>query len=326
MKKVFALAVASLFSVVAIQAQTKTDKAEVQWGPDMDIKTDGQFGSVMDDVNDAVFLSMSSKKEWLIQRMDGLKVSYQKPVEMEMDKDDLSNEGVVFTNENVIIFTSLYDKKAGVNQLYASIYDQAGFGQLKRFEKVASISAEKSKNPGQFGIYTSPDRSKVLVALYQPEEKDKEAKEKFELQVYDNDLQQLWAQQVALPYEDDLYGFESLRLDNDGSVLMLGTVSAEKREGKALKREGKPSYEYHLLTFKRIAQYRKTIPSWLQTNSCKTFNWALDKTATSFARASSATKAVSVHAAHSSCVWTVPQSRSSTRATRSSVTTLLRST
>jgi hypothetical protein len=62
MKKVFALAVASLFSVVAIQAQTKTDKAEVQWGPDMDIKTDGQFGSVMDDVNDAVFLSMSSKK------------------------------------------------------------------------------------------------------------------------------------------------------------------------------------------------------------------------------------------------------------------------
>jgi hypothetical protein len=45
--------------------------------------------------------------------MDGLKVSYQKPVEMEMDKDDLSNEGVVFTNENVIIFTSLYDKKAG---------------------------------------------------------------------------------------------------------------------------------------------------------------------------------------------------------------------
>jgi hypothetical protein len=209
---------------VAIQAQTKTDKAEVQWGPDMDIKTDGQFGSVMDDVNDAVFLSMSSKKEWLIQRMDGLKVSYQKPVEMEMDKDDLSNEGVVFTNENVIIFTSLYDKKAGVNQLYASIYDQAGFGQLKRFEKVASISAEKSKNPGQFGIYTSPDRSKVLVALYQPEEKDKEAKEKFELQVYDNDLQQLWAQQVALPYEDDLYGFESLRLDNDGSVLMLGTV------------------------------------------------------------------------------------------------------
>jgi hypothetical protein len=122
---------------------------------------------------------------------------------------------------------------------------------LKRFEKVASISAEKSKNPGQFGIYTSPDRSKVLVALYQPEEKDKEAKEKFELQVYDNDLQQLWAQQVALPYEDDLYGFESLRLDNDGSVLMLGTVSAEKREGKALKREGKPSYEYHLLTFKK---------------------------------------------------------------------------
>ncbi|MBK9421575.1 MAG: hypothetical protein IPN44_11085 [Flavobacteriales bacterium] len=251
MRRSFMVALTTAMCVSASWAQTRTDKAEVQWGPDMDFKTDGQFSYVMDDIGDAVFLRMSRKKEALVQRMDGLKVSYQKPMELEMDKDDLTSEGTVFTKDNVIVFSSMFDKKAGINQLYASTYDQAGFGQLKRFEKVASISAEKSKNNGGFSVYSSPDRSKVLVGLYPPNDKDKDAKTSFELRVYDADMQQLWAQQFTLPYEDGLFSIESLRLDNDGSVLMLGTKSAEKREGRALKREGKPSYVYHLLTFKQ---------------------------------------------------------------------------
>lgn len=43
----------------------------MQWGPDMDFKTDGQFNFVMDDAGEAVFVSMSRKKELLIQRIDG---------------------------------------------------------------------------------------------------------------------------------------------------------------------------------------------------------------------------------------------------------------
>lgn len=168
-----------------------------------------------------------------------------------MDKEDLTNEGVIFTKDNVITFTSLFDKKAGIKQLYASTYDQAGFGQLKHFEKIASISAEKAKNSGNFNIYHSPDRSKIAVSLSAPIDKDKEAKEGFEIRVYNADMEQLWSQQIVLPYEDDLFGYESLRIDNDGSLVILGTKYAEKREGKALRREGKPSYEYHLLTFKQ---------------------------------------------------------------------------
>lgn len=235
------------FASITGFAQTKTDKATVTWGADMDFKTDGMFDGVIDDSGETTYMLMTRKRDVFLQRMDGLKVTWQKQLELELDKDDLDQEGTYITKDQIIVFTSRFDKKAKSTQLYANTYDQDGFKPIKRFEKIASIAAEKAKNAGGFNVRLSPDKSKVLVELLRPNEKD--AKEGFELRVYDSELNQLWGQEVQLPYEDELFGTESMRVDNDGSVLLLGTLAAEKREGKALKREGKPSYEYHLLTF-----------------------------------------------------------------------------
>ena len=237
-----------LFSFIPASAQKKTDKAEVKWGKDMTVKEDGQFVDVIGDVDNSTFVIMRRKKEVLIQRMDGVKVIWQKPVELELDKNDLTIRQIILTKTEVLVFTHYYDKKGNEKRLYLSTYDQAGFKQLKRFEKIATIPADKQSNTGSFIISSSPDRSKVLVQVLPPYEK-KEDIERSTMNVYDADMQLQWSQEFRLPYTDVDYRVESQHVDNDGSVIVLGLKYAEKKERKALKRDNKSTYEYHLLVY-----------------------------------------------------------------------------
>ena len=237
-----------LLAFMPARAQKKTDKANVKWGKDMTIKEDGQFIDVIDDLDNSTFVLMRRKKDILIQRMDGLKVVWQKPVEMELDKKDLTIKNIILTKTDILVFFRFYDKKENENRLYMSAYDQAGFKQLKRFEKIASIPADKQSNTGAFIVSASPDRSKVLVQVLPPYEK-KEDIERSTMNVYDADMQLQWSQEFRLPYTDVDYRVESQRVDNDGSVLVLGVKYADKKERKALKRDSKSTYEYHLLVY-----------------------------------------------------------------------------
>lgn len=240
----FAIAATAGFS---LHAQKKTDKADVKWGADMTIKDNGQFDYVIDDVDNSTFMLMRRKKDVLVQRMDGLKVAWQKPVDLELDKKDLTIHTTILTKTDILVFCNYYDKKDDENRLYLSSYDQASFKPLKHFEKVASIPAFKSSNTEAFIISSSPDRSKVLVQVLPP--LDKEGVERSSMNVYDADMQLQWSQEFSLPFTDVEYRVESQRVDNDGSVLVLGVKYADKKEKKVLKRQNKSTYEYHLLVY-----------------------------------------------------------------------------
>ncbi len=85
-------------------AQTKTGKAHVEWGPDQTAKEHGYFSYVIDDVGNSTFLAVDKKKEFLIQRMDGLRTMWQKPVDLEWDGEDLAVERILLTNKEVLVF------------------------------------------------------------------------------------------------------------------------------------------------------------------------------------------------------------------------------
>ncbi|MBZ0207817.1 MAG: hypothetical protein K8H89_15990 [Flavobacteriales bacterium] len=244
------LALLLAFSVLAFvpaHAQKKTDKADVKWGADMTIKDNGKFRYVIGDVDNSSFIVVRRKKDVLIQRMDGVKVAWQKPVDLELDEKDLSIHTIILTKTDILVFCYYYDKKDNETRLYLSSYDQASFMPLKHFEKVATIPALKSSNTGAFIISSSPDRSKVLVQVLPPF--DKEDLERSSMNVYDADMQLQWSQEFSLPYTDADYRVESQRVDNDGSVLVLGVKYADRKEKKALKRANKSTYEYHLLVY-----------------------------------------------------------------------------
>jgi len=114
-------------------------------------------------------------------------------------------------------------------------------------ERIATLDVEKRRYSGTFVVRVSPDKAKVLVSQNLPFEK--EGRERFSLNVYDAEMTPLWDRMVDLPYLDSEFSVEETRLANDGSVIMIGNKYAEKREAKELKKDGKATYEYHLLVY-----------------------------------------------------------------------------
>ncbi|MCC6838866.1 MAG: hypothetical protein IT230_01770 [Flavobacteriales bacterium] len=228
-------------------AQTKTDKAQVKWGPEQTTKEHGTFDYVIDDLGNSAYLAVYRKKDFFIQRMDGVRTMWQRPVELEWDGEDLTVERILLTNKEVLVFASLFSKKDSEHRLYLQTFSQADLSPLKSWDRVAVIAAEKAANKGGFHISASPDRSKILVHVMPP--LDKEDVEKSRMNVYDADMNPLWRQDFQLPYTDKQFTVESQRLDNDGSVVVLGVKYADKLESKELKRANKATYEYHLLVY-----------------------------------------------------------------------------
>jgi len=246
MHKTFLLFSAALFLAPSLHAQSKTDKADVTWGAEEDIKKDGTFEYVIADDGDAVYQSMSRKRDLFVQRMDlGLHVTYQKQIDLELDKKKLVLRRTLITQDNVVVFASYYDKKLDENQLYTETYAKSDFSPVKRLTKIARIPAEKASQAGSFDVEVSPDKSKVMIYMAIPNEK--EESRKFEIQVFDSDMKPLWSKDITLPYPSDEFTVGQVEIDNDGSVVGLGKKFAEKHEAKELKRAGKATYEHHLL-------------------------------------------------------------------------------
>lgn len=237
-----------------VSAQTKTEAADVNWGPELDDKTDGDFQYVIGQDKEAIYQVMRRRKDLLVQRMDmNMKASYQKPLELELDKKDLTLEGVRLVGKNIIVFTSLFDKKNDQNNMYMKVYNADDFNPKGRMEMIARIPAEKKNNKGSFDVYTSPDDSKVMVELEAPRERKKDqkvAKEAFIVKVFDGEMNALWDGELELPYLDNEFRRESVRVDNDGSVVMLGVKYTSKAEARERKRDGQSTYDYTFVVFK----------------------------------------------------------------------------
>ncbi|MBS1945372.1 MAG: hypothetical protein JST98_09300 [Bacteroidetes bacterium] len=230
-----------------VSAQKKTNKANVKWGPDMDVKENGNFEYVIGDAGNSTFLAVAVKKDLHIQRMDGLKTAWQKPLDLKLDKKDLDLKKIILTKNNILVFASRYDKKDNENRLYVSTYDQSGMKPLKVLQPLSVIAADKAANSGSFSVSTSPDRSKVLVRITPPREKN--GAERSKMEMYDDGMQLLWSQEFTLPYNDEEFLVEAQRADNDGTVMVLGIKYAVKQERRELKRANKATYEYHLLVY-----------------------------------------------------------------------------
>lgn len=312
------LAITALSLTLSVTAQTKTDKAHVNWGADMDKKEDGTFMDVIDDIDNSTFMVMGRHNKPFIQRMDGVKVAWQKPLELKMDKNDLELRRILLTENEILVFATHYSKKDNENSLYLSTYDQAGMKQQKRFVKLASIDAPKSSNPGAFNISSSPDHSKVLVHVMPPFEKNEA--EKSRMDVYDAQMQMQWSQDFVLPYTDSEFRLESQRVDNDGSVLVVGVKYAEKQEKRALKRQNKATYEYHMLIYKGDSPVPEDRAITVPDRFLQDMTISLADEGISSVRASSATKTASMCAARFICGLTGPPSRSFIRVIRNSAT------
>ena len=230
-----------------IAAQPKTDNAAVDLGPEQDERETGSFGYIFGQSPDAVYMTMNKKKDLLVQKVDGdLRAKYSKVLDLELDKKDLDLEQMMVLGDRILVFTSFYDKKADQRTLYLRTFGADDMVPQGGWERIAQYAAEKERQGG-FGLTVSQNLKHILVYVRLPYEK--EMPEKFQLQVFSDAMEPEWEQEITMPYDDALFSFGEFRVDSKGEVVMVGVKYHEKREAKALKRAGKVTYDYHLVTY-----------------------------------------------------------------------------
>lgn len=243
-----AIALAMLVFVPNGMAQTKTERASVEWGPEMEANKEGSFGDVIGYTDEYIYMTTYLKKETFLRKMDlRYKTVYQKLIPLTIDKAEHSLEDIAVFGDRILVFTENYDKKAKQRTLFLRVFNEEDMSPLGKPQVLASMDAEKRSNSGGFSVHLSPNEEVILVSQMLPYEK--EGYERFSLNVYDQEMNPMWERKVDLPYLDSEFGVESLRVANDGSVIMIGNKYAEKREAKDLRKDGKATYEYHLLVY-----------------------------------------------------------------------------
>jgi hypothetical protein len=151
----------------------------------------------------------------------------------------------VYINGQIYLFSSWADKATRTRTLYAQLYNK----QTRKLEpeiSVASIDFREGtrSNAGSFSYRLSIDEKRILIFAKLPESLTEP--ERFELIVADETMKLQWNKQVALPFKDQLFLWESMRISNEGDVYLLGVAYTDMRKNK---RGGKPNYSYELFRY-----------------------------------------------------------------------------
>jgi hypothetical protein len=168
-------------------------------------------------------------------------------VEMELVTNGRQRVGefTVYANNEIYIFSSYADSQTRINDLFVQQVNKKTL-QLSPPISIAKIDfqGQKRRNDGVFEFRQSRDKSKLLIYSKLPFEKNEP--EKFELLVLDREMKPLWQKQITIPYKDQLFDLESMRVSSDGEVHLLGLVYKDKRTEI---RKGEANYSYELLSY-----------------------------------------------------------------------------
>jgi hypothetical protein len=172
-------------------------------------------------------------------------LALEKSVELDLGKgsEKREYERIVQIKEKLYLFTSRNESKTKHNVLYAQELDKGTLKPAANLTKITQMEYEKRRNDGGFQFRLAADSSALLVHYNLPY--DKGSPEKFGFLVYGPDLKLRWQKQVTLPYPDELFAVNSIRLDGQGGVYLLGKLYQDKVKEK---RRGLPNFEYRLLS------------------------------------------------------------------------------
>ncbi len=178
-------------------------------------------------------------------------------LELKNDKKDRNMEFMTLLDNELYVFSSFINQKLKKNFLFVQTINKKSLRPNNDLEKIAEIDFKgKTKyNSGTFDFKISRDSSKVFVFYNLPY--DKKKSERFGFHVFDNKLNQLWEQEIELPYLEELFDVEDYKVDNDGNVHLLGTIFNEKRKTK---RSGEPNYKYQILSYFNNGRKQKEYP------------------------------------------------------------------
>lgn len=149
------------------------------------------------------------------------------------------------SNGGIYFFGSIVDNAVNTKSLYMLKVNSKTLLPEGTAQMICQLHFDRGARLSTFSYDFSRDSSKVLI--YGNPILKKREMEEYSLVVLDQDMEQLWAKTITLPYPEAKFEVEDFAVDNDGNVFVLGVKYAERGESK---RRGKPNYEYKILSYR----------------------------------------------------------------------------
>lgn len=241
-----------LLCTITAQAQLKTKKASVIWGPETKESKKLSLGDVIGYDESGTYILKTkrkgfSKSDLLFEHLDNKLVKTKTTeVELETAGKKRGYEYTIHSNGKLYLFSSSINKKVKKNTFY---YQELNKKTLLPNSKpielgIIDYSGSSNYNSGSFSLRISRNKERILIYHRLPYEKGKS--EKVGFLVLDKDMNKIWERQVTLPYSTELFDVERYRVDEKGNVYLLGLAFKDKRK---LKRKGDPNYKYMVLAY-----------------------------------------------------------------------------
>ena len=188
------------------------------------------------------------KRIVLLERIDE-QFNSSKILRIDFSKEDKNKsfQFVKIINNTVYVFSKHLDKKTGACTFNAQKLNEEEYVLDNNLIKICDLNLKSTGKliGGKLEIEQSQDDSKLLFKFsFRSSKKVKE--ERFNLYVFDNQLNKIWEGDYTLPYVDDLLKIKDFDISNDGNVCLLGKLYNENlREYK----DGKVNYQYIVLSY-----------------------------------------------------------------------------
>lgn len=259
-KGLILLAILTLCTTVNAQSKLKTNKAKISWGQEIKTYKNGMLSDLVGFDEDGYYALQVKGRYGIVSKFyieyysNSGNLNMSKVLEIESKSKSRNYVDIKQLNGKLYLFTSFLNRKTKKNYLFYQELSTKTLSVVSEPIKIAEIDFTNrfNSNAGNFSLELSHDNSKLLVYFNEPYKK--KDPEKFGFHVFDNNMTELWASTVTLPYSDQLFEIEDFHVSNRGEVYLLG-LKYEKRPVK--KRKGEPNYKYMALCYDNTGKEKK---------------------------------------------------------------------
>ena len=150
---------------------------------------------------------------------EGLKLKKSTALDLKFKNKRRDFEDVVTLKGKKMYFLTSFNNQAKKrNYLFAQPLNIDNLRPNPNLTKIAEVPTRNIYQEGGFRSHISKDTSKILIYAMLPSKKRQP--ERFSLQVFNEDFNEMWTKEITLPFNDDKFSVEEYRVDNEGLSLI----------------------------------------------------------------------------------------------------------
>ncbi|MBK7406640.1 MAG: hypothetical protein IPL49_11570 [Saprospirales bacterium] len=161
-----------------------------------------------------------------------LKLKHSEEIVLQYDKTDVTLEDVLFLHNQLYLLTSYANQSHEKVYLFLQKLSDRQMRPTGEAKKIVEGPLTRNSIGRTFDFQLSADSSHLLV-YHQIPTASKEP-ERFALHVFDQDMALEWEREVMLPYPDEQFSIREYRIDETGSVYLMGAVIEPGQRNRSL--------------------------------------------------------------------------------------------